>query len=65
VKTLILTHISHRSRERDVLNEARAIFPNTYVARDFDRFTISKDEPVKRFSPSREGSRSAVDEEDE
>ncbi|MBX3063351.1 MAG: ribonuclease Z [Anaerolineae bacterium] len=53
VKTLILTHISHRSRERDVIAEARAIFPNTYVARDFDRFVISKDKPVERISPSR------------
>jgi ribonuclease Z len=55
VKALILSHISHRSRERDVLAEARAIFPNTYVARDFDRYTISKDKPVERLSPSREG----------
>jgi ribonuclease Z len=53
VKTLILTHISHRNRERDVLAEAQAIFPNTYVARDFDRFVIAKDRPVERISPSR------------
>ncbi|MBX3083183.1 MAG: ribonuclease Z [Anaerolineae bacterium] len=57
VKTLILTHISHRSRERDVLAEARAIFPNTYVARDFDRFVISKEKPVERISPSRDKNR--------
>jgi len=36
VKYLILTHISRRYRERDVLAEAQAIFPNTTVARDFD-----------------------------
>jgi hypothetical protein len=29
--------------ERDIRNEARAIFPNTYVARDFDHFQISRD----------------------
>ena len=43
VKTLILTHLSRRYYERDVSNEARAIFPNTYVARDFDHFQITRD----------------------
>jgi ribonuclease Z len=43
VKTLILTHLSRRYFERDIRNEARAIFPNTYVARDFDHFQISRD----------------------
>jgi ribonuclease Z len=57
VKTLILTHISHRSRERDVLAEAQAIFPNTYVARDFDRYMIGKERPVERLSPSRQQDR--------
>ena len=36
VKHLILTHISRRYRERDVLAEASAIFPDTRAARDFD-----------------------------
>jgi ribonuclease Z len=49
VKTLILTHISRRSRERDVLAEAQAIFPNSYVARDFDAFLITKDRPVEKL----------------
>jgi ribonuclease Z len=53
VKTLILTHISRRSRERDVLAEAQAIFPNTYVARDFDMFSIAKDRPVEKLPPGR------------
>lgn len=47
VKTLILTHLSRRYYERDVRNEARAIFPNTYVARDFDHFQISRDNVVR------------------
>jgi len=38
VKQLILTHISRRYREKDVLAEAQAVFPNTVVARDFDNF---------------------------
>lgn len=48
VKTLILTHLSRRNRERDVVDEARAIFPNTFVARDFDHYTITKNKPVTR-----------------
>jgi ribonuclease Z len=47
VKYLILTHISRRYRERDVLAEAQAIFPNTSVARDFDTFQIRRGECVK------------------
>jgi ribonuclease Z len=47
VKHLILTHISRRYRERDVVAEARAIFPNTIVARDFDAFQIKRGECLK------------------
>ena len=42
VKTLILTHLSRRYFERDIRQEAQAIFPNTYVARDFDHFHITR-----------------------
>jgi ribonuclease Z len=43
VKQLILTHISRRYREKDVIAEAQAIFPNTVVARDFDNYTVKRD----------------------
>ena len=43
VKSLILTHLSRRYLERDVINEARPIFPRTFVARDFDHFQITRD----------------------
>jgi ribonuclease Z len=43
VKKLILTHISRRYREKDVLREAQAIFPNSVVARDFDLFQIKRE----------------------
>lgn len=43
VKKLILTHISRRYRERDVLAEAQSIFPNSFVARDFDDFKILRE----------------------
>lgn len=42
VHQLILTHISRRYREKDVLDEARAIFPNTLVARDLDLHQIRR-----------------------
>jgi ribonuclease Z len=44
VKRLILTHLSRRYREKDVLAEAQAVFPNTVVARDFDTFQVKRDE---------------------
>lgn len=47
VGQLILTHISRRYRERDVLAEATAVFPNTAVARDFDVYQIKRGECVK------------------
>ncbi len=51
VAHLILTHISRRYRERDVLAEAQAIFPNTFVARDFDAFQVRRGECLKTPSP--------------
>jgi ribonuclease Z len=42
VKQLYLTHISRRHSEREVLDEALPIFPNTFVARDFDRVTVMR-----------------------
>jgi ribonuclease Z len=43
VGQLILTHLSRRYREKDVLTEAKAFFPNVRVARDFDVFSIKQE----------------------
>lgn len=43
VKKLYLTHLSRRYRERDVLAEARTIFPDTVVVRDFDRVQVGRE----------------------
>jgi ribonuclease Z len=43
VKKLILTHISRRYREKDVVVEAQSIFPDAVVARDFDTYQIKKE----------------------
>ena len=40
VGRLLLTHLSRRYREKDILEEARSIFPNTEAARDLSQFQI-------------------------
>jgi ribonuclease Z len=52
VKRLILTHLSRRYRERDVLAEAQAIFPHTVVARDFDVYQVKRGEFARLEAPS-------------
>jgi ribonuclease Z len=47
VKNLILTHVSRRYRERDILAEARQIFPRVRVARDFDVYQVKRGECLK------------------
>jgi ribonuclease Z len=42
VNKLFLTHISRRYREREVLEEASAIFPNVTIVRDLDTFQIQR-----------------------
>jgi ribonuclease Z len=44
VGQLILTHVSRRYSDEDILAEACAIFPNTALARDFDAFVIRREE---------------------
>jgi ribonuclease Z len=44
VRELFLTHLSRRYRERDVLDEARIVFPSAHVAQDFNRFQIKREE---------------------
>src|SRR6201990_1052558 len=40
VKLLALTHLSTRYFPRDIRDEARAVFPNTVVPRDFDAIEV-------------------------
>ena len=44
VKQLILNHVSRRYRDDAILAEAKAIFPNTHLAADFDVFQIKAGE---------------------
>ena len=41
---MMITHLSRRYRDKDVAAEARSIFPEAVVARDFDTFTIKREE---------------------
>jgi ribonuclease Z len=43
---LILHHLSRRYSEREILDEARPIFPETIVARDLDHFQIRRNGPL-------------------
>lgn len=48
VKSLLLTHVSRRYRERDVVAEARRVFPTTIVARDLDHYILKRDGSVEK-----------------
>lgn len=39
-RMLVLTHISGRYPDEEILDEARQIFPNSRIATDFDRIAI-------------------------
>ncbi len=45
VRQLFLNHISRRYSGREILEEAQAIFPNTIVAEDLDRYQITRHQP--------------------
>jgi ribonuclease Z len=51
VRALILTHLSRRYRESDIINEARAVFENTLVARDLDHLVVRRGVGVERLDP--------------
>jgi len=44
VRHLYLIHISRRYNSNEVLEEARAIFPNTTIVNDLDRVVVKKEE---------------------
>ena len=52
VKTLVLNHVSRRYRERDIVDEARQVFPEAYVARDMDHFILHRGQPVQKTQAS-------------
>lgn len=53
VQHLILNHISRRYTEREILDEAIPIFPNTTVARDLDHYQIRRNSPLVKLERER------------
>ncbi|NWF69293.1 MAG: ribonuclease Z [Chloroflexi bacterium] len=55
VHTLLLTHVSRRYRERDIVEEARAVFPNTHVVRDLEHYIMRRGQaPEKKLEEAHE-----------
>lgn len=52
VRYLLLNHVSRRYRERDIINEAVAIFPNTIVVRDLNHFAIRRGQALEKKEAS-------------
>jgi ribonuclease Z len=50
VRALVLHHVSRRYRRDEILAEAQAIFPATFVANDLDAFEVRKDKPISSRS---------------
>ncbi len=48
VKNLVLHHVSRRYSGKQIQEEAATVFPETYVARDFDLFRLVKQKPLER-----------------
>jgi ribonuclease Z len=47
VRALVLHHLSRRYRRDEILAEAQAVFPETWVANDLDAVEVRKDKPVE------------------
>ncbi|MFN8527773.1 MAG: ribonuclease Z [Anaerolineae bacterium] len=56
---LLITHVSRRYREADVIEEARRVFPNTVVARDLDHFEIRRNPPLVKLSQDKKREKTA------
>jgi len=49
VHYLALTHVSRRYRERDLIGEARGVFENSFVVRDFDHYRVKRGQPIEKI----------------
>jgi ribonuclease Z len=43
VRMLVFNHLSQRYRLSEILGEAQSLFANTLIARDFDRFSVTRE----------------------
>ncbi len=51
VRSLLLTHVSRRYRERDIIDEARSVFPGAIVVRDLEHYILHRDRPPEKKRP--------------
>jgi ribonuclease Z len=54
VKGLLLTHISRRYGEKEMMAEARAIFPSAFVVRDLDHYRVGRTTPLTKIEKDKE-----------
>ncbi|GAB1422022.1 ribonuclease Z [Anaerolineales bacterium] len=52
ITSLLLTHISRRYSERIIEQDAQAIFPQSYVVRDFDHYIVRNGQPLEKLISS-------------
>lgn len=48
VNNLLLYHVSRRYREYEMIQEARAVYPDAIVVRDLDHYVIRRGQPVEK-----------------
>ncbi|MEO1289128.1 MAG: ribonuclease Z [Chloroflexota bacterium] len=48
IKHLLITHVSRRYREYDVIKEAQATFPDSIVVRDLDHYSIRRGQALEK-----------------
>ncbi|NDJ53316.1 MAG: ribonuclease Z [Chloroflexi bacterium] len=53
VRYLLLTHVSRRYFERDIIAEAQALFEDAFVVRDFDHFRVRNGQPLEKLDNGR------------
>lgn len=51
VRSLLITHVSRRYRESDMIGEARRIFEGAMIVRDLHHYRIRRGQPMQRVEP--------------
>lgn len=49
VRSLLLTHVSRRYREAEIIDELKSTFPDGIVVRDLDHYAVRRDQPLNRM----------------
>jgi ribonuclease Z len=49
VKGLLITHLSRRYGEREMIAEARSLYPKAFVVRDLDEYRVGRSVPLEKI----------------